>query len=634
MPAHEGETIMSEYGSTGDAENRDGEAGTGGYVPPSTPHHSVESASPFDVTPGSHDVIGTPEPAKARRAPVLLAMIAVLVVVLAAGAVAFVKKNDNSASALTKLVPAGSYGYLQIDLKQSSSAGLYEYLSHFPGSPATKPEAHKATFRDTLLNTVFVQSDKIDYTHDIQPWLGNSAGVAVFRGNDGNVVPMVVVATTDAAKAKTGLAHIRTIDSSFAYDIVDGNVLLAQHQADLDEARAQAKTAALPSSGKYSADIATLPSGSLVTMWADLDKITAAVKSAMTKACVSGSSLSGGCSTFNSLSSLGLLGGLGGSALSGGRIALGVTVADKVATLTVRELGHKTSSSSATVGDGIKALPADTTGAIALGDVSTGLTTAMTSLSSTFGALMGVGLGSGMSESYGSATAPTSPPPSLDSAAFASSVAALAPVSSSAAFPSAFPSAFPTAMPSAMPDHMVTQDSPTDPTKAITDGLKQATGLAFPGDFTALLGDRSVIAVGDVPLSAKSLKDLQVGIRSHPKDVAKAQALAQTLTQHLDGSGIPFTLGSKAAGGDFVLASSQAYADKLAETGKLGSNAQFTAAMGDLSGAHFAAYVDLSKFTGILSATRDKAFSGFKALGIVERTDGADAVIQIKLIAG
>jgi hypothetical protein len=214
-----------------------------------------------------------------------------------------------------------------------------------------------------------------------------------------------------------------------------------------------------------------------------------------------------------------------------------------------------------------------------------------------------------------------------------------------AALPSPFPSAFPSAYPGAvssgaavastMPDLAMTQDqAPMDPTQQITDALKQATGLTFPGDFTALLGDRSVIAVGDVPLSASSLKDLQVGIRSHPKDPAKAQALAQTLIQHVSSTGIPFTLGTKTAGDDFVLASSQTYADALAGNGKLGDNAQFTAAMGDLSGAHFAAYVNLSKFTGILSATPQKAFSGFKALGIVERTDGADAVIQLKLLAG
>ena len=82
------------------------------------------------------------------------------------------------------------------------------------------------------------------------------------------------------------------------------------------------------------------------------------------------------------------------------------------------------------------------------------------------------------------------------------------------------------------------------------------------------------------------------------------------------------------------LAENDGFAEAVAAAGKLGDNAQFDAALGDLSQAHFAVYVDLSKFTGILAATSEKAFSGFKALGIVERQDGDDAVVQVKLIAG
>jgi hypothetical protein len=636
---------MSEYGSEGQTgdEGRPADAAGHGFVPPSTPH-DAGAASPFDVTPGADDVIGSPDNHKPRRAPVLLAMVAVLAVVLAAGAVAFVKSSATAGSALTKLVPAGSYGYVQLDLRQSSSAGLFGYLSHFPGSPATKPDASKATFRDTLLGTVFTATDTIDYARDIQPWLGNAAGIALFRGTGGNPVPLVVIATSDAAKAKDGLARIHQADSSFAYDIVDGDVLLAQKQADLDDAQSQAKSGALPSSGTYAADVATLPSGSLVTLWADLDKITAAAKSAMAKACVSAASLAGGCSVFNNFSQLGILGGLGGAATSSGRIALGVSVADKVATLTVRELGHKASASGPTIGDGIKALPADTTGAIALGNVSTGLTRAMTSLGPLSGLLFGLGSSMAYSSSSSAVASAAASTQALSSdvpmvaSSLAPGVVASAMVAIPApAFPSGMPSAYAmtsgAALPSVSPGMTINSSMP-DPTKVITDSLKAATGLSFPDDFTAVLGDRSVIAVGDVPLSSGAIKDLQVGIRSHPQDIAKAQTLGQTLIQHLEGTGIPFQLGTKTVGGDLVLASSQSYADTLAGTGKLGDSPQFTAAMGDLSSAHFAAYVDLSKFTGILGATRDKMLSGFKALGIVERMDGADAVIQLKLIAG
>ncbi|MDX6209529.1 MAG: hypothetical protein QOE24_1920, partial [Frankiales bacterium] len=501
---------MSEYGSRGDGDD------AGRFVPPSTPHDAGSADNAFDVTPAGDDAIGSPEPQKPRRAPVLLAMVAVLAMVLAGGAVAFVRSSSPASGALTKLVPAGSYGYLQLDLKQSSSAGLYEYLTHFPGSPATKPDAHKGTFRDTLLGSVFTSSAKIDYSRDIQPWLGSSAGIAVFRGTNGDPVPLVVVATTDAAKARAGLARIRATDSSFAYDIVDGDVLLAQRKADLDAAQAQAKAAALPSSANYSADIASLPSGSLVTMWADLDKISAAAKSAMTKACVAGSSLGGACSAFNNFSSLGVLGALGGGATgASGRLALGISVADKVATMTVRELGHKASASKATVGDEIKKLPADTTGAIAFGDVSTGIDQAFTSIGTAFGAVFGAGMSASASGgmAYASAMAPT-PMSSgaTDGLVSGSAVSSIAPAAMASAMPalpmplpSTFPSAYPAALPSGsadastMPGLTMQQDvTQFDPTKAISDSLKQVTGLTFPGDCTALLGDRSVVALGDV----------------------------------------------------------------------------------------------------------------------------------------
>ncbi|BEP14938.1 hypothetical protein acdb102_32490 [Acidothermaceae bacterium B102] len=625
-----GEYGMSDFGS--EHGSADGE----GFIPP-PPTSPPPYGQPFDVTPSPTDVIGSHDdaPRKSSRLPILLAMATVIVVVLAGGAVALVSKSSTKAGALTKLVPASAYGYIEVNLKQESSAGLYEYLSHFPGSPATKPDAHKATFRDTLLSTVFTKADNIDYTTQIQPWLGNEAGIAVFRGSNGDPVPLVVVATSDAAKAKTDLAQLHQKDTSFAYTVVDGDVLLAQHQADLDSAQTQAAAGALPSSGSYAADVATLPAGSLVTMWADLDRITAAAKSAIAKTCATGSALSGGCSAFKSFSSAGALGALGGKALSGGRVVLGVSVEDKVATVTVRALGQKASSGSV-VGDEITTLPADTTGAIAFGNVTGGLTSAMKSLSSLggLGTLAGLAVAGDAAPAQASAVsmmaAASAPVPAPIPSAMMASLEA------NPAFASAFPSGFPTAFPSAAVGSAYSSSLSLsmDPSEEISQAFLSATGLKFPDDLGAILGDHAVVAVGDIPLGASHLADLQVGIRSHPKDVAKAQALATTLIDHVSKTGIPFKLGTATAGGDFVLGSSQAYATALAGSGKLGANPQFTAAMGDLSKAHFAAYVDLSKFTGLLAATKEKSLSGFKALGIVERSDGNDQVVQIKLLAG
>src|SRR3954454_22917927 len=153
-----GEYGMSEYGSGNGSAEGDG---FNPPTPPPPPPYSEGSGSyqtPFDVTPAAGaDIIGSPERGSKRsRLPILLAMATVIVVVLAGGAVALISKNKTTkAGELTKLVPAGAYGYVQVDLRQEASAGLFGYLSHFPGSPATKPDAKKSTFRDNLLGSVF-----------------------------------------------------------------------------------------------------------------------------------------------------------------------------------------------------------------------------------------------------------------------------------------------------------------------------------------------------------------------------------------------------------------------------------------------------------------------------------------------
>jgi hypothetical protein len=87
--AQRGSSSMSEHGPEGFAGENDNQQG--GFVPPSTPHDAggpgsgQGASSPFDVTPGPADVIGSSEPKPVKRAPVLLAMAAVIVLVLAGG---------------------------------------------------------------------------------------------------------------------------------------------------------------------------------------------------------------------------------------------------------------------------------------------------------------------------------------------------------------------------------------------------------------------------------------------------------------------------------------------------------------------------------------------------------------------
>ena len=313
-------------------------------------------------------------------------MATVIVVVLAGGAVALISKNKTAkAGELTKLVPAGAYGYIQVDLRQESSAGLFGYLSHFPGSPATKPDAKKATFRDTLLGSVFSKADNVDYGRDIQPWLGNEAGVAVFRGSNGNPNPLVVVAATDAAKAKESWPSLNATDKSFAYAVVGSDVLLAQHQSRPDRGAGpgQRRCAALgrqlrrrrrhAAQGQPRHHVGRPRPHHRRRQVGDRQDLR---RRRLPAAVVAARSTCSATPVPSAASAA--------RAFKGGRVVLGVSVEDKVATMTVRALGHKASTGSV-VGNQITSLPADTTGAIAFGDVSGGITSAMKSLSSLSG---------------------------------------------------------------------------------------------------------------------------------------------------------------------------------------------------------------------------------------------------------
>jgi hypothetical protein len=91
----------------------------------------------------------------------------------------------------------------------------------------------------------------------------------------------------------------------------------------------------------------------------------------------------------------------------------------------------------------------------------------------------------------------------------------------------------------------------------VKQAVRAATGLAFPADFAAVLGDRAVLAVNRVNDSEPSF-----AVRTHPRDVTAATRLAQTLAGHLSDSSAHLAVQS--TGGDVVVASSEAYAKQVA----------------------------------------------------------------------
>ncbi len=200
--------------------------------------------------------------------------------VLAAGAGAFAVGSALSGGGTQPeaLVPRGAVAYAELDLDPSAGQKMqaFAFLRKFPQLQDTFSSDGNL---GPLLGKMFKGSD-VDYSQDIQPWLGDRYAVAVVPGAKGAPVLELVLQTTDEAAAQSSLTRLMATSSAALQTSVatrDGYVVvaasvspsggagsgeLAQQLAD------ESATASLTANESYAADIAAFPSG-IATIWVD-----------------------------------------------------------------------------------------------------------------------------------------------------------------------------------------------------------------------------------------------------------------------------------------------------------------------------------------------------------------------------
>jgi hypothetical protein len=160
--------------------------------------------------------------------------------------------------------------------------------------------------------------------------------------------------------------------------------------------------------------------------------------------------------------------------------------------------------------------------------------------------------------------------------------------------------------------------------------FRQATGLSLPGDVQTVLGTGAVVAFGGLHLTA--LPD--VAVRSQPRDLPAAQALADRLRARLSAQHL-VDLGVQSAGGDLVLATSPGYAEQVAQGGTFGSQPQVQKALGALPAQVSAAgYEDLSRLWPLFSDHVPADVRHLKAVGFWSDSRGALQHLQLRLVVG
>jgi hypothetical protein len=155
------------------------------------------------------------------------------------------------------------------------------------------------------------------------------------------------------------------------------------------------------------------------------------------------------------------------------------------------------------------------------------------------------------------------------------------------------------------------------------------SGLRFPDDIAALVGSRTVFAVGPAG------DEMGIGIVSTTDDKAGAARAADTLLSKL---GPHDRLTVRTEGGGVVLASSEAYADRLdspAAVGQsLGRQELFTATMPDVGSATTAAYVNFEQRAEVADEPLPDEAKALRSFGLTAANTKDGTTLHLRLVAG
>lgn len=116
-----------------------------------------------------------------------------------------------------------------------------------------------------------------DWATDVEPWLGQRAALAVVPGAsaDDDPAPILVLAVTDAAKARAGLAAVT--DGKTQCAVAGEFAVCAKGAAVVTKAIADAERSSLADDGAFRADVESLGGAGVALAWLDLARAKAAV---------------------------------------------------------------------------------------------------------------------------------------------------------------------------------------------------------------------------------------------------------------------------------------------------------------------------------------------------------------------
>ncbi len=178
-------------------------------------------------------------------------------------------------------LPASTIAFAKVDL--DPSAGQKLDALRF----ASKVSDGNINVDGDLREEIFKEIQKegglqgLDYAQDVEPWLGDRAGVGLLPpSGEGEPTSVLVLAVTDKGKAEEGLAKAAQSEGGYC-SVEDAWAICSDSQEVVDKAINDAKGGTLADSDNFSKDMGDLGEDGIAAAWVDGDGVSKALSTSL-----------------------------------------------------------------------------------------------------------------------------------------------------------------------------------------------------------------------------------------------------------------------------------------------------------------------------------------------------------------
>lgn len=255
------------------------DAGDTPQYPPAgdTQQHQPVGAGDTQQYPPVGTTVTDPAPPKKRNKLVVGVIAAVAALALIAGGIALAMPLlGGGGRQPDDVLPNTAAGYVRLDLNPSADQKLaaWNFLSKFPSIKEKLDQGSFSSDPRKALWEAFVKGNPsmegFNYDTDVAPWLGDRIGVALQAKDTPGGSTLMAIQSKDHTKAQAFFTKVREKGGTSFATALEDYLIVAGSQEDADAGVAAAKQGKLSAVQNFRDDMGSLKGAGVMSVWMDL----------------------------------------------------------------------------------------------------------------------------------------------------------------------------------------------------------------------------------------------------------------------------------------------------------------------------------------------------------------------------